>query len=342
MDWIESKYIGLISSRLAGFKRKSASLYNFRCPICGDSKKSKTKARGWIFEKSGSVRFFCHNCGASMNLARFIQTIDPAIYTEMKLERMRGGVDSFVQKPPSMALNFRPVFEKSNALARLTRVSALHHDDPIKRYVVSRMIPPESHYRLFVADEFCKYVNGLIPGKFSDSALAADERRLVIPFIDSKSKVHALQGRSLNDRSLTRYITIVLDDSVPKIFGLDTLKPGKTYVVEGPIDSLFLKNSIATAGGDLMLAASVVDRNDMVIVYDNERRSKETVDKMKKAIRQGFKVCFWPENILYKDVNDMVKYATMSGDQIARVIDENTHVGLKAEMELSRWKRVAN
>lgn len=343
MDWLESKYIGLVSPRLTGFKKKSGSSFNFRCPICGDSKKSKTKARGWIFEKAGKIRFYCHNCNESMSFPKFIQTMDENLYREYKLEMLREGAAGYHEPAnmPRLGSNFRPIFESSDPLKNLTRVSSLHHNDPIKKYVMDRKIPPEYHYKLFVTDAFCKYINTLIPDKFSESALAHDEPRLIIPFINKDSKVHALQGRSMDENSKSKYITIVLDESIPKVYGLDTLKSGKTYVVEGPIDAMFLDNAVASAGGDLRMATSVVPQEDMIVIYDNERRSKETIKKMHKAVTQGFKVCFWPENIVYNDINDMVKYGNMSRRQLMTVIDANTHSGLKAEMELSKWKRVA-
>jgi hypothetical protein len=342
MNWLETKYIGLVSSRLIGFKKKSGNTFNFRCPICGDSQKSKTKARGWIFEKTGKSRFYCHNCNASMSLLKLIKNLDERLYQEYKLEMLREGSPGF--NPPKVVhpvgFNFRPIFENANPLRSLTRVSALNHRNPIKKYVVDRMIPSELHYKLFVSDAFCAYINTLIPGKFSESALNKDEPRLVIPFINRDSKVHALQGRSMDLRSKSKYITIVLDETVPKIYGLDTLESGKTYVLEGPIDAMFLPNAISTAGGDLRSAQSVVPMEDIVVVYDNERRSHETVKKINKAIKNGYKVCLWPEYILYKDVNDMIRYQNMTGSQIAKIIDENTYSGLRAEMELSKWKRV--
>jgi hypothetical protein len=278
-----------------------------------------------------------------MSLPKFIQTLDESLYKEYKLEMMREGASGFIPPKvmPPVGFNFRPVFENSEPLKGLTRVSALHHNDPIKKYVMERKIPTECHYKLFVTEAFCKYVNTLIPDKFSESALAKDEPRLVIPFINKDSKVHALQGRSMDPRSKSKYITIVLDESVPKIYGLDTLQTGKTYVVEGPIDAMFLPNALATAGGDLRLAQTVAAAEDMVVVYDNERRAAETVKKMGKAAKQGYKVCFWPENIVYKDINDMVRYGNMSIDQVVAAIDSNTYSGLRAEMELSKWKRVA-
>lgn len=301
------------------------------------------KARGWLYEKTGKMKFYCHNCNASMSFEFFLRTLDNNLYNEYKLEKLSNGSSGFHEPKKlqhSFGFDFRPVFEKSDALKPLTRVSALNHNDPMKKYIVDRKIPSEYHYKLFIANKFMKYVNELLPNKFGEEALRHDEPRLVIPFIDKDSKVHALQGRSFRNVD-NKYITIVLDDTKPKLYGLDTLRDGKTYVVEGPIDSMFLDNAVATAGGDLLSAQRVLNRDDMIVVYDNERRSKETVAKMKKSIQQGFKVCFWPENVVYKDINDMVKLGNMSKHQIMEVIDANTYCGLKAEMELSKWKRVA-
>ncbi len=35
MNLVDSKFIGLVSSRLEKFKKVKSNLYNFRCPICG-------------------------------------------------------------------------------------------------------------------------------------------------------------------------------------------------------------------------------------------------------------------------------------------------------------------
>jgi hypothetical protein len=341
MDWLETKYIGFISSRLDKFKKKSGNSYNFRCPICGDSKKSRTKARGWIFDKAGSARFYCHNCAASMSLGGLVKHLDPQLYSEMKLERLRDGAPGFIA-PAKVVQTPRPVFEKSEALRGLTRVSQLHHDDARKKYVMSRRIPSKFHYKLYVVDKFFSYVNTLIPGKFDEDALRHDDSRLLIPFIDKTGRVHALQGRSFDSSSKTKYITIMLDESIPRVYGLDSYDEKKVaYVTEGPIDSMFLENGLATAGGDLASTMRSFDRERLVIVYDNERRSRETVAKMEKAVRAGYRVCFWPENILYKDINDMVK-SGMRPEYIEMVVDQNSHSGLIAEMELKVWKRVAD
>jgi len=340
MDWLETKYIGLVSSKLDRFKRKSGSTYNFRCPVCGDSKQNKSKARGWIFDRSGKSRFYCHNCNASMSINAFIKFIDTQLYQEFKLEKLKETSSGHEQKPVITLHQYRPIFEKDIALRGLKRVSQLHHDDAHKKYIVSRRIPFKFHYKLYIVNAFFAYVNTLIPDKFSEKVLAHDEPRLLIPFIDKKNRVHALQGRSFNEYSKSKYITIVLDDSVPKIYGLDTVNEKNTiYVTEGPIDSMFLDNAISTAGGDLSSTVRVLDSEKLVIVYDNERRSKHTVEKISKAISAGYKVCIWPDTVVYKDINDMVK-SGMKPEYVQLIIEQNTYSGLAAEMELNKWKRV--
>lgn len=340
MDWLEHKYIGLLSNRLDKFKRKSSTLYNFRCIICGDSDTNKTKARGYIYEKKGRLLFHCHNCGASLSLANFIKTVDQNLYNEMQLERIQEkktpeqlDYEQFVEKMK------KPVFLKSGPLKGLKKVSQLSPDHKIKKFVVNRMIPNPYHAKLFACPNFMTFVNGLIPNKFSEDALKHDEMRLLIPFFDEDKNLHAFQGRSLRNNK-TKYITIVLDESKPKVYGLDTVNFNeKVHVFEGPIDSMFVPNTIATAGGEMIPALKSFDKSKLVIVYDNEPRSKETIKKLDKAILNGYNVCIWPENMDHKDINDMV-LAGLSPEFIQHIIRDNTYRDLSAKLALTKWRKV--
>jgi len=223
MNWLEQKYVSLLSHRLERFTRKSSGKFNFRCPICGDSQSSRYKARGWIYEVQGKSMFHCFNCSKSMGVPNFIKMLDQSLYSEFIMEKMQNNkspeqedLEKFVNKMKA------PIFLKEGPLKGLKKVSQLKPDHPIKMYIVSRKIPNEYHAKLFVCPNFMQYCNGIIPDKFSESALKKDETRLLIPFIDSKKRVHAFQGRSLG-KSAVKYITIVLDDSTPKVYGLDAV-----------------------------------------------------------------------------------------------------------------------
>ena len=342
MDWLEHKYIGILSTRLERFQRKSSSLYNFRCPLCGDSQKNKNKARAYIYEdkKHNKTKFHCHNCGSPMEFRTFLKTLDYNLYNQMNLERLQDrktnqqlDLEKFVNKMK------KPVFMKGGPLKNLKKVSQLSPESSVKKFVTKRQIPTKFHAKLFSCPNFMTYTNTLIPGKFKESSLNYDETRLLIPFFDTEQNVIAYQGRAIANSDV-KYITIVLDDSKPKVWGLDTVDWNKSvYVFEGPIDAMFIDNSIATAGGDLVSTVHLLDKSKMVIVYDNEPRSKETVKKIDKAILNGYNVCFWPAYIEQKDINEMV-LAGISPKEIKKIIDENTYSGLAGRLMLTQWSKI--
>ena len=342
MDWLEHKYVSLMSNRLKNFKRKSNNVFNFSCPICGDSATHKGKARGYIFEKKGKSVFHCHNCSATMGIPNFIKAVDQLLYSEYQIEKLKNvktpeqtDFESFVEKMK------KPVFLKGGPLKGLKKVSQLSPDHRVKKLVDARKIPTPYHAKLFSCPNFRHFTNNLIPNKFTEESLAQDETRLLIPFFTKEKTVHAYQGRALGE-SKVKYITIVLDDTVPKVYGLDTVNFNKpVYVVEGPIDSMFIDNSIATAGGDLVsaLAPLHASKSSLVIVYDNEPRSRETIKKLDKAVMQGYNIVIWPENLEHKDINDMV-LAGMSSEFITHILKTNTYRDLAAKLALTKWSKV--
>lgn len=339
MDWLQHKYIGIASSRLDKFKRKGPTLYNFRCPICGDSETHKNKARGYIYEEKGKMKFHCHNCNASMSLDNFFKMIDQNLYNEMIFERLQDkktpeqiDYESFVEKMK------KPVFMKSGPLKGLKKVSQLSPNDKVKKFVELRRIPNKFHAILFSCPNFKQYTNNLVSGKFDENSLLRDETRLLIPFMDANKNVHAYQGRALGN-SPVKYITIILNETVPKVYGLDRVDWNRpVYVFEGPIDSMFVPNSIATAGGDLVSAISSFSKDKLVIIYDNEPRSKETIKKLDKAIMNGYSVVIWPENFEHKDVNDAI-LAGLTSEFIQHIINTHTYRDLAAKLALTKWSK---
>lgn len=335
MNWVENKYINLLSSRLDKFKRIRNS-YNFRCPVCGDSKKKQSKTRGWLFEdKQHRVRFYCHNCDASMFFSKFLKFMDTNLYYDYVKEKFVDNPDesiSIEEKKESV-----PLFNKK--IVGIKKISQLSQDHPAKKYVEKRLIPSNKHYRLYYVPKFKKWVNTLLPNKFENED--NDEPRLVIPFFDKNKRFFGLQGRSFNPKSMNKYITILLDDSMPKIYGLDTVDLSKpVLILEGPIDSLFLNNAVAVCGGHIH-GDSIFDKETAIHVYDNERRSIDTIKRMSKSISQGYNVCFWPEDIKYKDINLMIQNG-MKSENIERIIHENSFKGLTAQLMLATWKRLDN
>lgn len=329
------KYTNLLSVRLDRFKVKSNRPYkvNFRCPICGDSEVSKTKARGWILEKDNKAVFYCFNCNGGMSFRKFLKQIDIGLYNDyivdMKLELV-GRQE--VQSPIDTIVHKVPTFRKSNSpLLKIKKISQLDADHPAKKYIENRRIPYAKHYKLYYAPKFNAWVNTILPNKLDAKF---DEPRLVIPFINQSGNLLGFTGRSFKKTGL-RYLTIMLDEDAPKLFGLDTIDFNKRYyIVEGPIDSLFLDNSLAMAGADGN-SDGLANLNNAVFVYDNEPRNKDICAAIEKILDKGHKVCIWPDKLVDKDINDMI----LSGLDPQSIIDNNTYSGLMGKLQLSYWRK---
>jgi hypothetical protein len=137
-----------------------------------------------------------------------------------------------------------------------------------------------------------------------------------------------------------RYVTVRVDSNQRKFFGLDSVNEDeRIYVVEGPIDSLFVKNTVATADSNLQSITDIFDKTKVTLVFDNEPRNKEIVKLMEKAIENHFSVVIWPPMIEKKDINEMIMDG-FTKDEISDIIHKNTFVNLRAKMEFVNWKKV--
>ncbi len=328
----------LVGGRCRNFKRVSDSVYNFSCPLCGDSKKHPRKARGYITSKQGRVSYTCHKCGEHKPFHAFLKEFDGTLYREYQIERVKSGlfrstrtaVTGSVPQAKPVREETKPTFDP---LGPLDRVDTLKPTHVAYKFCESRGLPDFTrlyHCPLFYA--WSNYV--LSEQKFSDKALFYDHPRLVIPFFGADGKMIGYQGRDYRPNSDAKYVTILTDDRYPKIYGLDRLQPGSdVYAVEGPIDSMFLPNGIAFAGGKHSVLKQL--NCDPIIIYDNEPRSRFTVEKIASAIEDGYRVVIWPKYVSEKDVNDMV----LSGLPVLDIIKDHTYSGLSAKLELTSWKR---
>jgi transcription elongation factor Elf1 len=335
MSYIDVKYLNILSGQLGQFKKKNDNLWNFRCPYCGDSHRDKTKARGYVFQREGKYIYKCHNCGTGASLSNLIKHVNPHLYKEYVLENFGERKRTDEPKPKYKKVDIRKLRKPKwmDALGGIKKISQLKIDHPARVYVEKRRIPKSSHYKLFYAPKFYKWVNTLVPDKFPN--ILKDEPRLVIPFIDEDQRLIGFQGRAFG-KSQPKYITIMLDEDAPKIFGLDSIDWNKPVViVEGPIDSLFLDNAIAMAGAD----SARFKHESVIYCWDNEPRSPEIVKRIERAIEEGKSVVIFPNGIEEKDINDMV-LGGKDPDEIQSIISNNTYNGLKAKAKLSEWRKI--
>ena len=320
MSYIDVKYARLVGGRLDKFKEKKPGLYNFRCPYCGDSEKHKSKARGYFFLKQNDLIYKCHNCGVGRTLGNFLKDHARDIYDEFVLERYKEGLTGKHRRAPNPIIKTtKPKFKPS---INLPKISELNKEHPARSYLEQRKIPQEKLDHLFYADKFKRFVN---ERKQTFDSLNNDQPRIIIPLRDEDGNMFGLQGRSLSPKSKLRYITIIFDESKPKLFGLDRINYDKPiFIVEGPIDSLFLGNAVAMAGSDVNIRS--LGWSNYIWVYDNEPRNKQIVDRITAAIDRGDQVVIWPDGIEEKDINDMV----LAGHNPASLVESNTYQGLQA------------
>jgi transcription elongation factor Elf1 len=323
MDLVDSKYIGLVSSRLQKFKKVKNNLYNFRCPICGDSQKNKNKTRGYLYQVKNNTNFKCHNCGASMSFNNFIKTLDGTLHKQYTMEKFKEGHTgkNFVVEAPKLEFK-KPVFKKSIDLPKAST------NQFAKEYLERRKLNPDKFY---YADRFKWWSN---TQKQTFDTIGRDEPRIIIPLYDEDKNMIGFQGRAL-DKSPNKYITIMIQEEAPKIYGLETIdRELPIYVVEGPFDSTFISNSVALCGSDGDLG--YLKGSDIILVYDNEPRNREIVKRIGRCIEGGQRVVIWPSSIIEKDINDMV----LAGHNVMDVLKLNTYSGLQAKIKFNNWKKI--
>ena len=322
MNHVDSKFINLISSKLQKFKRVKSDLYNFRCPICGDSKKNKSKTRGYLYSMKADVNFRCHNCGASMTFSSFLKQQDPVLHKQYVFERFKDGTTGRATVVEEPKFEFKaPKFKKKINLPKASE------NPSANGYLTARKLNSNDFY---YAENFKKFVNTLKP-TFEDTRY--DEERIIIPLYYQKNLI-GLQGRSLGP-SKVKYITVMINDDAPKIYGLDNIRTdAPVYVTEGPFDSTFIRNSVAMCGADADVSRWGI--SNPVWIYDNEPRSSEIVRRIGNTIDSGESLVIWPNGIGDKDINDMV----MSGLDVQSVIESNTYSGLEAKLKFNTWKKI--
>jgi len=322
MNHVDSKFINLISSKLQKFKRVKSDLYNFRCPICGDSKKNKSKTRGYLYSMKADVNFRCHNCGASMTFSSFLKQQDPVLHKQYVFERFKQGTTGRATVVEEPKFHFEaPKFKKKINLPKASE------NPKADGYLTARKLNSNDFY---YAENFKKFVNTL-KQTFDDTRY--DEERIIIPLYYEKNLI-GLQGRSLGP-SKVKYITVMLNDDAPKIYGLDNIRANApVYVTEGPFDSTFIRNSVAMCGADADVSRWGI--SNPVWIYDNEPRSSEIVRRIGNTIDSGESLVIWPNGIDDKDINDMV----MSGLDVQSVIESNTYSGLEAKLKFNTWKKI--
>lgn len=309
--------IHLLAPHLVRFVKVKDGLYNFRCPICGDSQKNSFKRRAYIYSKGDTYNFYCHNCLYSVSLYNFVKTHFPFILQSLNLSQV---FFNNIQAKADL------VWEKKKKPPNITmhNVQTLPENHIALQYIKQRKIPKSKWDIIYYSDNLtnelqCPFNKGLL-FKECDSLLVA---------------------RNLDFTSKKRYF--IQRDDENALFNIKTLKTqNQVIIVEGLIDSLFLNNAIPSLNSNLISTSYNlmhnfnVKKSDIILVWDNEPFNRNIVSNMQKAIMDNFKVFIPPKGLECKDINEMV----LSGVEQNEIINNSAYLGIEAKMKFNLWKRV--
>ena len=282
-----------------------------------------------MFKIKNNFVYKCHNCGVGRTLSNFLKDQDSFLHDQYVMEKFKEGRTGKGTTIPNPKFNFtEPKFVKKNT--DLEKISDLNISHPARVYLEQRGIKDLEYF--YYCPKFKEWTN---KQKKTFDTLRQDSPRIIIPFKDTQGNLFGYQGRSLAPKAKLRYITIMLDDEHPKIFGLDRInKEQPIYIVEGPFDATFIKNSVAMAGSDADIRT--FGWSNYIWIFDNEPRNREIVNRISKVIDRGDKVVVWPNKIQEKDINDM----HLAGHDVQNLIHENVYQGLEATLKFNTWKKV--
>jgi transcription elongation factor Elf1 len=341
MLFIDVKYTNMLGARLRNFKQKNEYLWNYSCPVCGDSSRNKLKARGYIYRTKQDLFAKCHNCGHSTNIGNLIKHVDANLYDQYVLERYKAGAtkhNSHKDVSPLLHKSSKDDMLEDDILRSLNRLDTLDVSHPAVKYLLNRKIPRDKWHLLYFSPKFKKFTNSVTP-KFAEP-IVDEHPRMIIPFFTRAGKCFAYQARAYGNEE-PKYYTIKVDETEEKIYGLDRVDYGKRiYVVEGPIDSLFLPNSIAVSGSSFDTPTIRQLLTNATIVMDNEPRNKEIVKQLEKYIEIGYSVCMFPSSVCQKDINEMILHGGMTSEEIVDLINTNTYTGMEAKLQFIHWRKI--
>ncbi len=335
----DAEYLNQISYKLERFKQKDRLKWNFRCPFCNDSEKSKLKARGVMKEGKHGLYYFCYNCDKNASFRDFLKFMDPGLFAQYQSDKYRPVIRDISEENVDLDLfdielempEKKKVTKEKEAQVVIP-IKSLDEDHFAREYLKARQIPKKAWRRI----SFSSKLDSLI-----DQKKRRPEPRIVFTCKTLDGEPFAYSGRIIPEYEGLRYKVINLTEK-PLVFGMEKIDiDSKVYVVEGPVDSLFLPNCLAACCASLSSIEDILKTHEapvpteMVLVYDNEKRNKDIVKRMMKAVKLGFKICVWPDWVKQKDINLMV----LAGLDPLEIITENTYSGLSAKHKINKWKR---
>jgi predicted RNA-binding Zn-ribbon protein involved in translation (DUF1610 family) len=295
---------------------KTKQSIQFACPMCGDSHQYPSRKRAHIYFDSG--HFHCYNECGGMSIRKFLDYFDQ----KLSIEEVKFNFD----KPITQ-------WKGSESDLRSTVYYQLHKYSITKEELVERL----KYEWIKEGDTAWRYLESRNLLEYIDHFMVSPDGRLAILNLgpdwsdDYYNRVIGVQTRALITNSGPKYLTYTIErlneemgrkykiepgtdvymnrhSQIFKSLWIDESRP--VTVLEGPIDSLFISNSIALAGITKTIKG-IESHPQYRFLLDNDSVG---IIKSKEKITQGKRVFNWnafiqdhnlnPET---KDVNDVIK-----------------------------------
>lgn len=313
--------------------------YNGCCPFCKEGKSWGIKKRFYYIPEKEVA--YCHNCGYSKGSLNFILEL-----TNKPLHSIVNEIKDFDIEilPKEEKTEVKKVIDKSlpEDCINLSDLSQINYykDNAVVKLALS----------LINDRRLNKGVNK--PRTFYISLKdIVHKNRLILPFYDENDDIIFYQSRGLTKKDLyerPKYLSKVGADR--SLYGMQNINPDLDYVFifEGPIDSYFVENGLATCGitekSNKMFTTlqtqqiNKLNLYEKIYVLDNQYCDKAALSKSIILVDNNEKVFIWPKELKkFKDFNDIC--IAGNKDKIKpEFILKNTHSGLKAKLLLTEIK----
>ena len=313
--------------------------YNGCCPFCREGKSWGIKKRFYYMPKTQST--YCHNCGYSKGAINFIVdlTNKPLHFVINDIKNHDGEIVE-VKQEEVKKVNDKSLPQDCINLSDENQVSYYKDNNIVKlaldlineRKLTNAINKPRTFY-LSLTDKVHK-------------------NRLILPFYNENDDIIFYQSRGLTKKDLyerPKYLSKV--GAERSLYGVHNIDHNldNVFVFEGPIDSYFCENGIATCGitenSDKMFTSlqkeqlNKLNLLEKVFVLDSQWLDKASLSKSLILADNNEKIFIWPKELgkKFKDFNDIC--VAGNRDKIKpEFILKNTYSGLKAKLLLTEIK----
>ena len=321
MNPIDVRYFKLAVGE-SRIKHETPTDITVRCPICGDSKKSRNKARMHLYMRNGKALVNCFNeCSCNnKTVYKFLKDYYPNLLENYKQETFGNKIKEIKEIDFSGGVGFELAKEPENKPKTLFDLSQyFEKSERVYDYIESRGLDwSPALGEVYLGKKIT------LNGKFYNI-----DDFIVIPLYCG-DKWYGFYSRSMKEH---RFQTFIIDEGL-KLWNFYNIDKSKTvYVFEGIFDALSVYNSgitnvVACLGATPPL--SLLEGLDVVFCLDNDRTGYLNSIKY---LKKGFKVLCYPENIKEKDINEILK----TGVDIKDLILNNQVSGILGEIKIKKF-----